>query len=132
LAVCRPVNRIPNIVPVVIADYRPQDGTPVAFTGFPLGTVEPLSSRCNIATYRGAIDTDGSREFVLDKGTWPGASGSPVYDDEGAVIGIMLARGLADSIGTSFGRPSHFILKFLRDNGIQLKTADEKKRQSKK
>jgi S1-C subfamily serine protease len=133
LAVCRPVQKLPfTINPVVLEDSRPQDGSPVAFTGFPLGSVEPLSSRCNIAAYRGAADSEGSREFVLDKGTWPGASGSPIYDDHGAVIGIMLARGLADSVGTSFGRPSHFIVKFLRDNGISLTTSEDRPKKRKK
>ncbi len=119
LAVCRTTTKIPTkITPLVIEDIRLPDGSAVAFTGFPLGTVEPLSSRLNIATYRGATDAEGSRDLVLDKWAWPGASGSPVYDARGVVIGLVLARGLADSIGISFARPGHFILKFLRDNGI--------------
>ena len=133
LAVCKTTDKIPaKITPVVIEDIRPADGSAVAFTGFPLGTVEPISSLCDIATYHSAIDGEGSREFVLDKGTWPGASGSPVYDNRGVVIGIMLARGLADSVGTSFGRPSHFILTFLRENGISLKTGTDKPKKHKK
>jgi S1-C subfamily serine protease len=133
LALCKPTDKLPTKpTPLSIEDVRPMDGSAVAFTGFPLGQTEPLSSRLNIATYRGANDGEGTRELVLDKGTWPGASGSPVYDERGAVIGIVLARGTADSVGTSYGRPSHFILKFLRDNGIGVKSVEDKPKKRKK
>jgi S1-C subfamily serine protease len=133
LAVCKTTTKIPTkITPLIIEDIRPPDGSAVAFTGFPLGTVEPLSSRLNIATYRGATDTEGSRDLILDKWAWPGASGSPVYDSRGVVVGVVLARGLADSIGISFARPSHFLLKFLRDNGVRpVAAADKRKKRQK-
>jgi len=128
LAVCKPVIKINSQVhPLVVEDLRPPDGSPVAFTGFPLGSTEPVSSRCDIAAMRGAVDTEGSREIVLDKGTWPGASGSPIYTENGVVIGIMLARGIADNTGTAYGRPSHFIVKFLRDNKINIPSSTTKK-----
>lgn len=133
LALCKPINELPTkTTPLIIEDTRPLDGSDVAFTGFPLGQVEPLSCRLNVATYRGATDGDGTRDLILDKGAWPGASGSPVYDSRGIVIGIILARGMADSIGTSFARPSHFLLKFLRDNGLTVKTGADKPKKHQK
>jgi len=130
VAVCNPVIKITaKVYPLAFRDFRPPDGSPVAFTGFPLGSIEPLSSRCNISTYRNVIDTEGSRQVMLDKGTWPGASGSPIYDSTGRVLGIMLARGIDDSTGTAFGLPSHFIIMFLRSHGIggRNETGKEKK-----
>jgi S1-C subfamily serine protease len=121
LAVCKTIQAPGGIRPIAIYEYRPPDGYPVAFTGFPLGSIEPLSSRCEIATYRNSIDQEGSRELVLDKGTWPGASGSPIYDERGVVLGIVLQRGINDGVGIAVGRPSHFILMFLRKNGIAVK-----------
>ena len=132
LAVCKTIGTISTPVhPLVVEDLRPPDGSPVAFTGFPLGSIEPVSSRCDIAAMRGATDAEGSRELVLDKGTWPGASGSPIYTQDGVVVGIMLARGIADNTGTAYGRPSHFIVKFLRANNIQV-PADNRNHKSKK
>lgn len=132
LAVCKTVIVPKGVEPMLIDDNRPADGTPVAFTGFPLGSVEPLSSRGDIATYRNAIDGDGSREMVIDKGTWPGASGSPVYEDNGSVLGIVLQRGLGDGTGIAVARPSHFILKFLNANGVSVRRKEDKKRKRKK
>lgn len=60
-----------------------KDGTPVAFTGFPLDLLKPLTSKGNIASF---IETDN--RIVIDKSAWPGASGSPVYLSDGKVIGI--------------------------------------------
>jgi len=46
------------------------DGTPVAFSGFPLEMGRPLTSKASIAArYPG--------QLVVDKSAWPGASGSP-------------------------------------------------------
>jgi S1-C subfamily serine protease len=127
VAVCKTIDIPQRIEAVTIADVRPSDGSPVAFTGFPLGSQEPLSSRCDIATYRAATDSEGSRELVLDKGTWPGASGSPIYREDGSVIGILLQRGIADGTGIAVGRPSHFILQFLAAHKINLTKAKQKK-----
>jgi S1-C subfamily serine protease len=130
LAVCKTMLVIPfKIHPLRLKSTKPPDGTPVAFTGFPLGSPEPLTSRCDVATYRAAIDIEGSRELVLDKGTWPGASGSPIYDADGNVLGILLQRGIADGTGIAIGRPTHFILKFLHDKGIAVtESSNDKKR----
>lgn len=131
LAVCKTTIVPPGVEPLIIDDSRPPDGYPVAFTGFPLGSVEPLSSRCDVATYRNATDKEGSRELVLDKGTWPGASGSPIYDEWGNVLGILLQRGIADGIGITVGRPSHFILMFLHQNGVAVETGSGKHKHKK-
>ncbi len=132
LAVCQ-TSPIPGgVTPLSIKDIRPPDGTQVGFSGFPMGSIQPLSSRCDIATYRAVSDAEGSRDIVLDKGNWPGASGSPIYDESGSVIGILLQRGIADGTGMTVGRPSHFILQFLRKNGIVPIDKPDDQRKNKK
>jgi S1-C subfamily serine protease len=92
------------------------DGTPVAFTGFPLSFVQPITSQGIIGTYRGPNALLGPLEMVIDKNAWPGASGSPVYESSGKVVGIIVQRGFNDSSGLAFAIPGHAISKFLADN----------------
>lgn len=132
LAVCKTVSLPPASVRVNFLDARPPDGTQVAFSGFPLRSAQPISSRCDIATYQRVIDTEGSRDLILDKGNWPGASGSPIYDENGLVVGILLMRGTADGEGITVGRPSHFIIQFLRKNGITVGGGDSRANKAKK
>ncbi|HEY0380551.1 MAG TPA: serine protease [Pyrinomonadaceae bacterium] len=89
------------------------DGSAVAFTGFPLGIVFPVTSKGYIASYLPI-----EQKLIIDKTAWPGASGSPVYDEKGKVIGLLIERGLNDAAGLSFARPADFILNFLRENNI--------------
>ena len=94
------------------------DGTPVAFTGFPLSFVQPITSQGIIGTYRGPNVTLGPTELVIDKNAWPGASGSPVYGVDGKVLGIVVQRGFSDASGLAFAIPGRAIMKFLADNPI--------------
>jgi len=129
LAVCKPRDKIPNkIYPVTFDTFQPPDGSPVAFTGFPLGVVEPLTSRGNIAAYRFVDDSDGPKEFIMDKGTWPGASGSPVYSPQGSVMGVILQRGLNEATGIAIARPSSFVLKFLGSKGVTVAQRSDKEK----
>ena len=132
LAVCKPVGQVPTrIYPLTFDILQPLDGMPVAFTGFPLGFVQPLSSRGNVAAYRKTVDENGARELIIDKGTWPGASGSPVYSPEGKVVGIILARGTDEATGIAVALPASFIIKFLHDNGIDIPTKTQQKKRKK-
>jgi S1-C subfamily serine protease len=99
-----------RIKPVQVEFSDQADGTQVAFTGFPLGARDPFTSRGGIATYRRSADT---AQMVLDQTAWPGASGSPVYLSDGRVIGIMLARGIAQGSGIAIVRPARWIRPML-------------------
>ncbi len=87
------------------------DGTPMAFTGYPLAMGRPLTSRGSIA----ALYPD---QVVLDKGTWPGASGSPVYSASGSVLGIILQRGTDIATGLAYAAPSDAIMEFLNRQNV--------------
>jgi hypothetical protein len=92
-----------------------KDGTPIAFTGFPLDSLRPLTSKGNIASY---IEKD--KKIVIDKSSWPGASGSPIYLSNGKVVGIMIQRGINDAIGLGYAIPAESVMEFLRTNKIHF------------
>jgi trypsin-like peptidase len=106
------VNKV--IAPVVFSTVTSYgDGSPVAFTGFPMGSAYPITSKGYIAGYRTL-----SKELVIDKSAWGGASGSSVYDGSGKVLGMIIKASSGEQIGLAFARPSSFILDFLREKKI--------------
>ena len=92
-----------------------KDGTPVAFTGFPLDFLRPVTSKGNIASL---IEAD--QRIVIDKAAWPGASGSPLYLSDGAVIGVLIQRGINDGSGLAYARTSELIEAFLSKNTVRF------------
>ena len=67
-----------KVRPVQFDSAQQPDGTAVAYTGFHLGNLTPMTARGYISMYTHA---DG---LVVDQGTWLGASGSPVYLSDGS------------------------------------------------
>jgi S1-C subfamily serine protease len=97
-------------------DVAPQvDGTAVAFTGFPLSNAQPITAKGFVA----ALEFHGTvpHRVVVDRGAWPGASGSPLYRDDGRVVGIVTETGTGFANGLSYARSSAEIVTFLRDHG---------------
>lgn len=92
-----------------------EDGTPVAFTGFPLELLRPVTSKGNIASF-GEIE----KLIVIDTGSWPGASGSPLYSAEGSVIGVMVKTGINLGTGLAYALPAETVIAFLRENKIKF------------
>ena len=106
-----------NMAPVMFEDSIQADGTPIAFTGFPLQYKIPISSIGNVSGYAAPGENPGLRVLIMDKTGWPGASGSPIYLINGKVVGMLLLRGTGEGSGTAYGRPSRFIEDFLRETG---------------
>lgn len=50
----------------------------------------------------------------IDKLAWPAASGSPIYDAKGAVIAILIKRGVNEGAGITFAHPIDSVTEFLR------------------
>jgi len=103
-----------NVTPLKLGSIvNHADGSPVAFTGFPLGFHVPVTSKGYIAAYSG-----GDKKLLIDKSAWPGASGSPVYDADGKVIGLLIATGLAEGAGLTYAEPADVVLEFLSKEKI--------------
>jgi V8-like Glu-specific endopeptidase len=83
------------------------DGTAVAFTGFPLNVIQPMTARGHIAMYT------SRDELIVDQSAWPGVSGCPVYLVDGRVIGVLIQRGTGDGTGRSIVRTAAQIDAFL-------------------
>ncbi|MBI1995877.1 MAG: trypsin-like peptidase domain-containing protein [Deltaproteobacteria bacterium] len=116
----------------VVADFDTSvqpDGTPVAFTGFPLSFIQPITSQGIVGTYRNATDVLGPKEMMVDKNAWPGASGSPVYLSNGKVVGLIVQRGFNDASGLAFARTSFFIKDFLAKNKADREAQEQKEKQ---
>ncbi len=69
----------------------PPDGTQLAFIGFPMNARDPMTLRANMAAYRPVWRNEKVvAELLLDRGAWPGSSGSPVFRSDGRVIGMVI------------------------------------------
>jgi len=92
-----------------------KEGIAVAFTGFPLSTMQPITARGTIGTYWALPNETIPRDIVIDHNNWPGASGSPVYLSNGKVIGLLLRRGINEATGFAYARTSKYIEDFLSE-----------------
>jgi S1-C subfamily serine protease len=108
VAVCRvPLEHFTRMrgqapVPLYIDTSRQPDGTPVAFTGFPLNRRLPLTSIGTIAAYTYLKHDDrGPQVIFIDQAGWPGLSGSPIYLQNGKVTGVVTHAGSQQSSGLS-------------------------------
>jgi Trypsin-like peptidase domain len=83
------------------------DGTPIAFTGFPLNAILPMTARGHVAMY---VARD---ELIVDQSAWPGVSGCPVYVADGRVIGMLIQRGVGEGTGRAIVRATVAIQEFV-------------------
>lgn len=112
LAFCRtrqnPSEDLQRTIGTVAFEHGLQvDGTAVAFTGFPLNVIQPMTARGHIAMYT------SRNELIVDQSAWPGVSGCPVYLVDGSVIGVLIQRGTGDGTGRSIVRTTVEIDAFL-------------------
>lgn len=123
-----------------------EEGTSIAFTGFPIGAVLGLHP----VTHRGIISArtpiaipqtspkrldpkmikrlrDTFDVFQLDATAYPGNSGSPLYDPgNGDVVGIISSvfvksskeKALSDPSGITYAIPADFAIELLRKAGL--------------
>jgi hypothetical protein len=97
----------------VVEDEIQPDGTPVAFSGFPLSNAFPLTAEGNIAGY---LFNGNKQQVVIDRTNWPGASGSPIYLENGHVVGMILSRGTGVAEGVSLAATGIAIHSFINSS----------------
>jgi V8-like Glu-specific endopeptidase len=117
----------PNITTVSFDTTEWHPGTPVAFTGFPLQYTIPVTSIGYIGALTGIESSGtGGYDYIIDKATWPGASGSPIFLSNGKVIGIIQKRGTNEASGLAYGRSAAIIVNFLSKHpATDTKTEDQ-------
>jgi hypothetical protein len=93
-----------RVEPVQFEWNVPPDGTPVAFTRFPLQVRDPMTFRANVAGYRIPWSDNSIPELVLDHAALPGFSGSPVYLADGNIVAVLMKNGNADATGITTAR----------------------------
>ena len=104
--------------PVEFENAKQVDGTPVAFTGFPLDIKIPITSKGSVAAYMDFDDeTRTAKTLLVDKTGWPGASGSPIYLKNGKVIGMATRTGTGTGAGLAYGVTANQITRFLEGEG---------------
>jgi len=112
LALCvtrnSPSADLERTIGIAAFDYTAHpDGTAVAFTGFPLNAIQPMTARGHVAMY------SSRDELIVDQSAWPGVSGCPVYLVDGRVVGMVIQRGTGDGTGRAIVRTSAAIQDFV-------------------
>jgi hypothetical protein len=77
----------------------------------------PITSRGFTSGYSDTRDEKGPRDLIIDKNAWLSASGSPIFLENGAVIGILVRRGIDNGSGLAMGGPASFLAKVLSQRG---------------
>lgn len=96
-----------------LARIKPAVAEPIGFSGFPLNAIDPLTS---IGIVAGFEFSSNYNMLTVDKGAWPGASGSPIYRlDNGEVVGMVLQTGTGPGSGLTYGILGEQIRRILSD-----------------
>jgi hypothetical protein len=101
---------------IAVASFDTQmwpEGTAVAFSGFPMESKNPITSKGFIGGFMGITEEIAGFDYVIDKAAWPGASRSPIYLANGKVIAIIRSQGTNQNSGVSWARSASTIVDFL-------------------
>ncbi len=127
LAVCKPAENpferaeTKDYVRAARLELEPvADGTRVAFIGFPLDLMTPTTSVGFVASYIPVLGVPHPAEVLVDRGFWTGASGGPLFLDDGRVIGMVLGARRDAALGLTRARPAALIAKFLKKQDVKF------------
>jgi hypothetical protein len=123
VAECRPSGDLParmgklhlKATPVQFEWNIPPDGTQLAFTGFPLEARDPMTFRAHVAAYRSTRD-EMTPELIIDHGSLPGFSGSPVFIADAKVVAILVKDGTPEAAGVAIARPVSLFRKMIGED----------------
>jgi S1-C subfamily serine protease len=110
---------VPGGVPTVqVLSDRPDtlaQGDPVAMIGFPLGVDLPMSDDIARTTLlAGTVSKALADVLQIDGYGAAGASGSPIFDRTGAVVGVLYGGEAGAEGRIVYGVPSSYIARLLR------------------
>ena len=117
-------------------------GESVLVAGFPYGELYSNTIKVTggmVSAVRGM--GDDSAQFQMDAAVQPGNSGGPIYDENGNIVGVVIAQlnklKVAKTIGSlpenvNFGIKASTVRQFLTAAGLPTKWSDRKKRKSRK
>jgi S1-C subfamily serine protease len=99
LAVVRPMTAGPFPAVAGLGDAEPGEGDPIGLLGFPLGRDLPQGASPTASLFNGSISRILPDSLLqLDAWSGTGASGSPIFDRAGRVIGVEFG-GIRDTGG---------------------------------
>lgn len=116
---------ITGAIPVVQGlNLRPDtlaSGAPLALMGFPLGgdVTAGESETTQLARplmYAGVLDGTGTRGLEIQGYGAAGASGAPVFDGQGEVIGVLFGGRADGAVQTLYAVPAAAVAALLADN----------------
>ena len=135
-----------SVVPLASQGFLRSDdvelGESVMVSGYPFG--DAFSDALKVTTgivsaNRGFGDDTG--QFQIDAAVQPGNSGGPIYDENGNIIGVVVAQlnklKVAKAIGslpenTNFGIKASTVRQFLTSSGLPTKWSNRSERMSTK
>jgi len=107
--------RVPTVHGLSSRPDTLRQGDPVAIVGFPMGTELPMSGEVARTSFSaGSVSKALSDVLQIEGYGASGASGSPIFDRHGQVVGILY--GGRDALGGRllFGVPSTYAIELLR------------------
>ena len=135
-----------RIVPLASGGLMRSDdielGESVLVAGFPYGELYSNTIKVTggmVSAVRGM--GDDSAQFQMDAAVQPGNSGGPIYDENGNIVGVVVAQldplKVAKTIGSlpqnvNFGIKASTVRQFLTAAGLPTKWSDRKKKKSRK
>ena len=117
LAIVRTDAPLPASLP--LADADPQVGDAVHVVGYPKGDALTVTSGHVTGERKDPLDVNAEPVLVADATVEPGSSGSPVLDDDDAVVGVVYAKGTND---TTFFVPVSTLRAMLDDEDSLVPT----------
>ena len=117
-------------------------GEDVLVAGFPYGEMFSNTIKVTkgiVSANRGLGDDTG--QFQMDAAVQPGSSGGPIYDENGNIVGVVVAQlnkmKFAKTVGSmpenvNFGIKASTVRQFLTSSGLPTKWSKRSKRMSTK
>lgn len=96
------------------------DGTPVAFTGYPKESAIPMTFRTFVMSYKDFSASNKPIHLYLQGHSLDGFSGSPIYTENGQVVGVLKGSSIGEDTGIIVAAPIKSAVRILR----KLKRSD--------